>query len=406
MTDGLIIVGGSYAAAQIAVTARQKGYEAPICMISEEATAPYQRPPLSKAYLAESGAENVLPIRADVFYQEQKIDVRLRTRVVEIDRAAHNVRLDNGQRVPYGKLALAVGARARTLDMSGAELDGVFTLRTLADARRIKAALAGAQNVVVIGGGFIGLEVASVAVKLGKNVRLLEALERPLGRACPPIVADWITDLHRQRGVQTQFGAKISSLGGEGGRVRAVVLDGGTEYQADVVIIGVGAVPNVELAEASGLMCNNGIVVDRYARTSDPDIVAAGDCTRFPSDHAELPVRLESVQNATDQARVAASTIVGHEEPYTAVPWFWSDQYDVKLQMVGLSQGHEAYAVRGEMGGGRFSVYYFSRGRLIAVDSVNRPADHMLARRLVAQRASFSNQQASDESFDLKSLLT
>jgi 3-phenylpropionate/trans-cinnamate dioxygenase ferredoxin reductase subunit len=405
VADGLLIVGGSYAAAYIAAAARQNGYDAPIRLVSEEPLLPYQRPPRSKTFLAETGEKDTLPLRAEQFYREQKVDVDLGVRVVAIDRAARNITSVDGSRLGYDKLALAVGARPRALDVPGAELEGVFTLRSLADARRIKTALADAENVVVIGAGFIGLEVASSAVKLGRRVSVLEIQDRPLGRACPPVVADWFANLHTRHGVNTLFGSRIVALRGEGGRVRAVTLAGGAECAADVVIAGIGVVPNVELALACGLVCDGGIVVDRFARTSDPDVVAAGDCTRFPSAYADDPVRLESVQDATDQARTAGATIAGRETAYDAVPWFWSDQYDVKLQMAGLSQGHDAYAVRGTMDDGKFSVFYFRGGTIVAVDSVNRPSDHMLARRLIAARASCSPLQAADASFELKLLL-
>ena len=404
MADGLVIVGGSYAAAQIAAAARQAGYAEPIRMFSAEDVLPYQRPPLSKAFLTGNGEDKTLPLRADSFYRDQNIDVELNAPVAAIDRAARRIVLESGKTVAYDKLALAVGARPRPLELPGAGLEGVFALRTLADARRIKESLAATSNVVVIGGGFIGLEVASAAAKLGKQVTVLEAQERLLGRACPPVIADWIAKLHAGHGVAIRCSARIASLEGPG-RVRAVKLADGSEIPAEVVIVGIGVLPNVELAQAAGLACDNGIVVDRFARTSDPDIVAAGDCTRFPSPYAEAPVRLESVQNATDQSRSAVAAILGQEMPHENVPWFWSDQYDMKLQMTGLSQGHDVHAVRGSMDEGRFSVFYFKRGALIGTDSINRPADHMLSRRLVAARAKVSPSQAEDASFDLKSLM-
>jgi 3-phenylpropionate/trans-cinnamate dioxygenase ferredoxin reductase subunit len=405
VSNGLVIVGGSYAASHIAAAARQHGYDAPIKLLSEERALPYHRPPLSKTFLVEADKDDALPLRAEAFYREQNIELELGLRVVTIDRATRTVTSADGRRFTYSKLALAAGARPRTLEVPGAELENVFTLRNLEDARRIKAALAEAEKVVVIGGGFIGLEVASAAVKLGKRVTILEVLDRFLGRACPPIIADWFAHLHARRGVTTLLGIRAVALRGERGRVRSVVLDGGRECPADMVVAGVGAVPNVDLAQACGLVCNDGIVVDRFARTSDPDIVAAGDCTRFPCAYSDNPVRLESVQNATDQARTAAATIAGREAAYEAVPWFWSDQYDVKLQMAGLSQDHDAHAVRGAMDDDNFSIFYFRAGTIMAVDSVNRPADHMLARRLIAARTSCTPQQVADASFDFKSLL-
>jgi len=405
VADGLVIIGGSYAAAYIATAARQHGLDGPIRLVSEEDALPYQRPPLSKAFLAEAGNHDTLPLRAEQFYRDQSIDVTRGVRVAAVDRAARCVTLADGNRLVYSKLAFAVGARARALDLPGAGLQNVFTLRSLADARRIKAAFAEADIVVVVGAGFIGLEVASAAAKLGKRVTVLEVQARPLGRACPPVVADWFAGLHARHGVKALFGARTVALRGDGGRVRAVALADGTECPADVVVAGIGVAPNVELAQACGLVCNDGIVVDRFGRTSDPDIVAAGDCTRFPCAYADHPVRLESVQNATDQARAAGATIAGRATAHDAVPWFWSDQYDVKLQMAGLSQGHDAHAVRGVMDDGKFSVFYFRGGTLTAVDSINSPGDHMLARRLIAAHVPCSPLQAADAGFDLKSLL-
>ncbi len=406
MSSGLIVIGGSYAAAQIATAARKYGYDAPIRVLSDEDTLPYQRPPLSKAFLTGGEGENTLPLRAQALYESQRIDVELGVRVAAIDRSDKFVSSREGRRYSYDRLALAVGARARLLEVAGSDLDGVFTLRTLADARKIKRWLVGAETVAVIGAGFIGLEVASAAVQLGKRVLVLEAVERALARSCPQVMSDWIARLHAAHGVKMLFSAQVASLKGEGGHVRAVVLRDGSEQPADLVIIGIGAVPNIELAKNCGLACNGGIAVDRFARTSDPEIVAAGDCSRFPSPFADAPVRLESVQNATDQSRSAAASVVGREAPYEAVPWFWSDQYDVKLQMTGLSQGHDSHVVRGSMDEQKFSVFYFRNGVMIAADSVNRPADHMAARKLVASRAACRPSQVADGSFDLKTLLS
>ncbi|MGH7335947.1 MAG: NAD(P)/FAD-dependent oxidoreductase, partial [Myxococcota bacterium] len=324
MREGLVVVGGSYAAVQTAAAARQGGYQEPIRLLTEEDRAPYQRPPLSKGLLTGAVAESALPIRADAFYREHGIEVHTRTHVRAIERDARRVMCEDGRVVAYDRLALATGARPRALSLPGAQLEGVLTLRTLADARALKEALACAENVVVIGGGFIGLEVAASAASLGRKVAVLELQDRLLARACPPGLASWFAALHAQHGVQIVLGARVAALKGDEGRVRAVALEDGSTRAADLVLAGIGVVPNAELAQACGLPCADGIVVDRLARTADARIVAAGDCTRYPSLWSEAPLRLESVQNAMDQARTAGATLAGRESPYDAVPWFWS----------------------------------------------------------------------------------
>lgn len=386
MSAGLVVVGGSYAALQIAASARQAGYAGPIRILAEEAALPYQRPPLSKAYLAGEAGEDKLPLRAEAFYREQSIAVSLGTRVTAIDRAKKRVRVGSGEELAWERLALATGARPRTLGIPGA-----LVLRSLADANALKARLAGAQSVAIVGGGFIGLEVAAVCAKLGKRVTVLEAQPRLLARVFPPLMSAFMAEAHRRHGVEVRTGvdakAELAALG------------------ADLVLEAVGVVPNEELAAACGLACDNGVLVDRQARTSDPDIVAAGDCTRHPSSYAEAPVRLESVQNAMDQSRVAGATLAGKDAVYDAVPWFWSDQYDLRLQMTGLAAGHDAHAVRGSMDAGKFSVFYLRAGRIVAADSVNDSATHMLARKLVAARAECDAVRIADLAFDLKALL-
>lgn len=384
--SGIVIIGGSYAANQVAASARQNGYAGAIRILSEEPVLPYQRPPLSKAFLAGETAEEKLPIRAANFYAEQKIDVELGVRVTTIDRAARSVVTADGRRIPYDKLALAVGARPRPLGLPGG-----MVLRSLADAKALKDGLARANSVAIVGGGFIGLEVAAVCAKLGKKVTVIEAADRLLARVFPSLMSDFMAAAHRKHGVDVRLGADA----------KAAVA----ELGAGVVLEAIGVTPNSELAKAAGLECANGIVVDRLARTSDPDIVAAGDCAQHPSSYSDTPIRLESVQNAMDQSRTAGATLAGKEVPYDAVPWFWSDQYDLRLQMTGLSAGHDARCVRGDMAANKFSVFYFKAGRIVAADSVNASAEHMLARKLVAGRAMCAVEQAADTGFDLKSLL-
>ncbi len=405
MSGGLVIVGGSYAAAQIAASARQGGWQDPITILSEEADAPYQRPPLSKRYLTEDLAETTLALRSPAFYRDNAIALELGVRVASIDRSRKLAIAETGAIWPYERLALATGARPRELPVEGARLGGVVMLRTLADARSLKGSLATTQSVVVIGGGFIGLEAAASCASLGKRVTVVEAQPRLMGRALLPGMAQWFADLHRRNGVRLALGATVKAIQGDQGKVKSVLLGSGEVLEADVVLVGIGVQPNEELARDAGLECADGIVVDRFARTSDPAIVAAGDCTRHPSPWADAPVRLESVQNAQDQARIAAATLTGKELPYDAVPWFWSDQYDAKLQMAGLCAAQDEEVVRGSQEEGKFSVYYLRAGRLVAVHSINRPADHMLARKLIAARVEPDVERLADPGFDLKTLL-
>lgn len=405
MTAGLVIVGGCYAASQIAASARQAGYEDPIRILSEETDAPYQRPPLSKGFLVGDVADASLPLRGASFYAEQGISLELGVRVVSIERGAKTISTSAGTRLSYETLALATGSRPRRLALEGAELDGVFTLRSLADSRTIKERLSPAQDVVVIGGGFIGLEVAASCAKLGKHVAVVEAQSHLMSRALPPLLANWFKQLHERHGVVIHLSSGVEALAGRANGVRAVTLADGKAIRADLVVVGIGVIPNDELARAAGLQCNDGILVDRFARTSDPSIVAAGDCTRHPNEYGGGLVRLESVQNAIDQARTAAATVAHKAAPYDAVPWFWSDQYDTRLQMAGLCAVGDEPTVRGSLESGKFSVYYRRHGKLVAVHSVGRPGEHMIARKLIAARIALSADQAADEALDLRSLL-
>ena len=402
--EPVIIVGGGQAAMQAADSLRREGWTGPVMLISDEAAYPYQRPPLSKQYLAGKLGGDRLLFRPVEFYAEHDIQVLLRTRVTAIDREARSVVTGDAQRHRYAKLVLATGSRVRQLPLPGADLAGVHYVRSIADADGIAAAMAAARRVVIIGGGFIGLEVAAVMRGAELPVTVVELEDRLMARAVPPVLSEYYRELHQSRGVEILTGAGVAALSGDE-RVEAVRLADGRELAADLVVVGIGIVPNIELAREAGLHIDNGIAVDALARTSDPDILAAGECTSFDSPLYGTRLRLESVQNAVDQARTVAATVTGQEKPYEAVPWFWSDQYDLKLQMVGLSGGHDAMVTRGDMAEGKFSLFYYRDGRLLAVDSVNRPADHMLGRKLLGARISPDPAAAADPGFDLKSLL-
>lgn len=402
MSAGVVIVGGGQAGFQVAASLRADGYAGPIRIVSEERHPPYQRPPLSKGLLLGKMGKDRLLFRQPAFYEAQGIELALGERVEAIDRAARTVRTASGRSFPYEALVLATGTRVRALPVPGADLDGVVYLRTIEDSEDLARRIEAAGRVVVIGGGFIGLEVAAAARMLGRPVTVLEAADRPMGRVVAPVISRFFTDLHRGHGVELVVNARIARIEGEGGRARAVVMGDGARHPADLVVVGIGVLPNVGLAEAAGLACADGVVVDEHGRTTDPAIFAAGECTSHPSRFAGGRVRLESVQNAVDQAKAVAAAILGRPYPYDEVPWFWSDQYDIKLQMVGISRGHDREALRGDPASGKFSVFYFKGRRLIAIDSINRPSDHMVGRKLLAAGTALTPEQAADEGFDLK----
>ena len=404
MSAGLLVVGGSYAAVNIVIGAREAGYDGRIRLLSAEPHLPYQRPPLSKAYLLGRDDEAALVIRAEAFYRQQEVDLLLGRSAVQIDRSRGCVRLDDGLVLPYDRLALATGARVRRLPVAGADLDGVLYLRSLEDARLLRDKLAAAERLVVVGGGFVGLEAAASAIQLGKQVTVLESQDRLLARALAAPLAEFLAGAHQRRGVALEFGAQVAALEGDLGRVRAVCTEDGRRFAADLVVVGIGSIPNTELAQTAGIACRDGILVDRFTQTDDPRVFAAGDCARHPSRAGDW-LRLESVQNAAEQGRITGATMAGRQIPYEAVPWFWSDQYDLKLQMAGLAAGADRTVCRGEPAEDRFSLFHYRNDRLIAVESVNRPAEHMLARKLLAADRHPPPALAAAPGADLRTLL-
>jgi 3-phenylpropionate/trans-cinnamate dioxygenase ferredoxin reductase subunit len=404
VSGGVVIVGAGQAGFQVAASLRQEGFDGPVTLIGDEPGLPYQRPPLSKGFMAGKQAIEGIALRPPPFYEKQRIELLAGDKVIEIDRASRSVSLASGRRVRYETLVLAVGARNRILPLNGAELDGVCYLRTDAEAVGIQDRLKQARNVVVIGGGFIGLELAAAASSLGKSVRVLEAQARLMARAVSPILSDFCRDLHTSRGVGISLGVGLREIAGREGKVSEVILTDGRAYPADLVLIGIGVIPNAELASAAGLAVANGIVVDQQLRTEDENIYAIGDCADHPNPFAGGRVRIESVQNAIDQAKCVAAAIVGRAQSYQAAPWFWTDQFDMNLQMVGLSGGYDRIVTRGEPESRKFSVFYFKQGRLAAIDSVNRPGDHIVGRKLIANRTPLTPEQAADPSVDLKAI--
>ena len=405
MTENFIIAGASHAASMLAPTLRQQGWQGRIIVIGAEASIPYHRPPLSKDYLAGAKTLDEILIRPAKVYEKSEVEFILNTSVESIDRDSRTVRLSNNETLPYDKLALTVGSKVRKVSLPGADLDGVFYLRDLKDVERITPYINPGANAVIVGGGYIGLETAAVLNKKGMNVTVLEMMERVLQRVTAPVVSEFYTRIHEEEGVSIRCGVGVSGFKGNG-RVAEVLCSDGSGFAADLVIIGVGILPNTALAEAAGLEVDNGIVVNDRAQTSDPDIFAAGDCTNHHNPIYDRRIRLESVQNATDQSRVAAGAACGKEVSYNAVPWFWSEQYDLMLQIAGLSQGYDQIISRGDPGNGRsFAAFYLREGRVIAVDAVNKPQEFMFSKKLIPMQKTVDKKRLADADTPIKELL-
>ena len=409
MTRHVVIVGAGHGGVSLAAALRAEHFDGRISLLSDEADLPYHRPPLSKAFIACASAgaeaEAKLLLEAEAFYAEQRIDLHLACPVAALDVAARRLRLADGAQLDYDELVLATGARARRLSLPGAELHGVLALRTLPQARELRRRLADCGSLVVVGGGFIGLELAATARQLGKPVTVLETAARIMERSVSPQVSAYITERHRENGIVIELDCAVEAFLGDGERVRAVRSARG-EWPADLVLVGAGALPNSELAEAAGIACANGILVDAQLRTSAPHVYAIGDCAACENRYAgNARLRLESIQNANDQARTVARQIAGEPAYFDALPWFWSDQGEIKLQMAGLSIGRTDCVTRGDPRQGRFSVFHYRDATLIAIDSVNQPLEHLLGRKLLAAGRSPDKALVADPGVELKSLL-
>ena len=402
MAQSVVIVGASHAAVQAIDTLRREGHGGAIILVGDEPHLPYNRPPLSKKYLAGELERDRLWLRSAQFYQQHRVETRFGVPVTAIDRGARRVRLGDGSELSYDSLMLCVGGRPRRLEVPGHELAGIHLLRTIADVDAIRADLAGARQIVVVGAGYIGLEAAACARHLGLEVTVLETAPRVLNRVVAPEISAFYAGRHAREGVTVHCNQTVTAFEGDG-RVRAVDCDG-RRFPADLVIVGVGIQPSVTLAESAGLRCDNGIWVDEQCRTSDPNVYAAGDCTNHPSVRYRRRVRLESVDNAVEQAKTAALNICGKPARHEHVPWFWSDQYDVKLQIAGLSQGYDRTVMRGDPGSGSFALYYFSAGELLAVDAINSMRDFMTGKKWLAERKRPDPDRLADPDVDLKSL--
>jgi 3-phenylpropionate/trans-cinnamate dioxygenase ferredoxin reductase component len=406
MTVGpVIIVGAGHAGFQLAASLRQDGFAERITLINDEGHLPYQRPPLSKAYLKGTGGPETLMFRPGKFYLDQGIEL-ITDRVASIDRAARKITLHSGAALDYGHLVLATGARNRLLDIPNANLEAVRYLRTLDESEALRHLLKPGLRVVVIGAGFIGLEFAATARAKGLEVDVVELAARVMARAVTAEISDYFQSRHTATGMRIHLGVQVTSIEADGARVTGVSLSDGRHIAADLVVVGVGVLPNVELAAEANLPVASGILVDEHLLTSDPNISAIGDCALYKSERFGGSLRLESVQNATDHARCVAARLTGHAKAYDGLPWFWSDQGPDKLQMAGLTTGYDRVVVRGDREKGQFSAFCYRDGHLVGIESVNRAGDHMFGRRLLSSGGSITPEQAADLSFDLKSALS
>ena len=402
--DTVVIVGASHAAVQAIDTLRREGHAGRIVLVGDEPCLPYNRPPLSKKYLSAEMERERLFLRSDQFYEQAHVEVKLGVRVTAIDRTDQRLRLNDGEELRYDKLILCIGSRNRRLEVPGHDLAGIHYLRTIADVDGIRADLPSSRKLVVVGAGYIGLEAAASARHLGLDVTVLEMADRPMNRVVAPEISAFYVRRHEQEGVRLHCNTSVTSFLGDGnGRVRAVAC-GDREFEADFVIVGVGILPEVTLAASAGLRCDNGVWVDEHCQASDPNIYAAGDCTCHPSVRYGRRIRLESVDNAVEQAKTAAMNICGKPARHEHVPWFWSDQYDLKLQIAGLSTGYDQTVVRGDPDSGKFALYYLAQGELLAVDAINSPKDFMTGKRWIGERKRPDAARLADPAVDLKTI--
>lgn len=403
-TNRIVIVGAGQAGAQVIQSLRQGGFEGELILIGEESNLPYQRPPLSKAYMKGDFAKERLFFRAQTWYDEQKVEVVLSTNVASIDRAERTVKTQNGDAYSYDALVIATGSRPRDLPIEGADLKQVFSLRGIDDVDQIRPNMVAGRKLVIVGAGYIGLEAAAVARQMGLEVTVLEMADRILERVTSPTMSEFFNKEHTAQGAKILTGARLQKLVGKDGAVTGAMLTDGTELEADIVLVGIGILPNSEIAEAAGITCNNGINVDRDARTSDPRIFAAGDCAVRPLVHYGRSGRLESVHNAIEQGKLAAAAILDKPRPNEDCPWFWSDQYDLKLQIAGLSTNYDTFVVRGNPDDRKFAVFYLRNGTLIAVDAVNSPPEFLASKKLIMSGAKVAPDVLADTNVSMKEI--
>jgi 3-phenylpropionate/trans-cinnamate dioxygenase ferredoxin reductase component len=400
----VLIVGAGHAGYQVAASLRQHGFGERICLINDEAHLPYQRPPLSKAYLKGEGRPDSLMFRPDKFYRDQNIEL-IADRALFIDRAAQRLVLASGAFMDYGHLVLATGARNRLLDLPNANLPEVRYLRILDESEALRQRIGSARHVAVIGAGFIGLEFAATARAKGLEVDVIELGSRVMARAVTAEISEYFQERHTSAGIRIHLGVQATSIESAGEKIAGISLSDGRHIPVDLVVVGVGVLPNVELASEAGLPVASGIIVDEHLLTADPNISAIGDCALFASPRFGGSLRLESVQNATDQARCVAARLTGNAKIYDGLPWFWSDQGDDKLQIAGLTTGYDQVVVRGDQKARSFSAFCYKAGQLVGIESVNRAADHVFGRKILGVNRSIGPEQAGDLSFDLKAAL-
>ena len=400
----VVIIGASHAAAEAISTLRKKGWQGKISLIGDEPSLPYQRPPLSKSYYKGEVDVEKLLLKKPQFYTDASVDLYLGRTAELINRDSKHVVLDGDEKIPYDKLILATGTRARLLPIDGADLPNIHYLRTIADVDAIKQNLKSGSKLLIVGAGYIGLEVAASAVKQGVEVVVLEAMDRVLARVTSPVVSEFYQKRHADEGVDIRLNTTLSKfVAGETG-TRAILADG-EQIEFDAAIIGIGVIPNSEIAAAAGLECDNGVLVDEFTCSNDPDIYAVGDCSNHPSFIYDRRIRLESVPNSVAQAKIAALAICDENIRYDQIPWFWSDQYDVKLQTAGLLTGYDSIIVRGDVNTQKFSVFYLFNGKLLAVDAINSPAEFMISKKLIVAGKQLDVDKIQDQEIPIKKLL-
>lgn len=400
----IVVVGAGQAAAQAVQSLRLGGYAGELTIVGEETALPYQRPPLSKAYMKGEMAEERLYFRPAAWYEDNMVEVMLGSRVTSIDRAGRIAHLEHGAELSYDALVIATGSRPRTLPCQGADLKGVHDLRSLSDVERIRPQMVEGRRMVIIGAGYIGLEAAAVARTMGLDVTVLEMAPRVLARVTSPVMSEFYAAEHTAKGVKILTSTALSHLEGTDGQIGFAVLADGTKLAADIVLVGIGILPNEELAKDAGIACSNGILTDRDGRTSDPHVFAAGDCASRPLVHYGRTGRLESVHNAIEQGKLVAAAILGQSRPAEDCPWFWSDQYDLKLQIAGLSTDYDTIVLRGDPKDRKFAAFYLRNGALIAVDAVNSPPEFLASKKLIMTGAKIPPAMLSDTSIPMKDI--
>jgi 3-phenylpropionate/trans-cinnamate dioxygenase ferredoxin reductase subunit len=403
LTNRVVIAGAGHAAGQVVASLRQHKFAGHIVLVGDEPHLPYQRPPLSKKYLAGDIPAERLLLKPESFYDDPAIELQLDTLIASIDRDGKFLQVEDGDDIEYDKLVIATGSRVRRLHVEGTDLKGVHYLRNIADVDGIRDGMDAGKKIVIVGAGYIGLEVAAVARQAGLNVTVIEMADRVMSRVVSPETSDFYQIEHTDQGVRFCLSAGVSSLNGKK-RIKSVTTSNGDEIPADIVVIGVGVQPNTELATGAGLEVDNGVVVDDHCRTSDPDIFAVGDCTSHPNAVYGRSLRLESVHNAVEQAKTAAANICGQDVSYNQVPWFWSDQYDLKLQIAGLSEDYDDVVIRGNPAERSFSCLYLRDNRLIAVDAINAPRDFVQSKQLIADRTEVTAEKLADPATPLKEM--